>query len=79
MPQNGTTPGRKTSSDSTSAVTDTDPADQLIEQATGIKTKLKDLQTDLQELINSLKSQKKQARLVRATLDSLQKLKTLKV
>jgi hypothetical protein len=66
-------------SNGATAATETDPVDQLIEQANQIKTKLKDLQTELQDLITALKSQKKQARLVRTTLDSLQKLNTLQV
>ena len=58
---------------------DASEIDQLIDQATVIKGRLKDLQTELQDLITALRGQKKQAKLVRNTIDSLEKLKTLQV
>jgi hypothetical protein len=54
-----------------------DTVEQLIERATAVKTKLKDLQSDLQDLITALRGQKKQAKIVRNTIDSLQRLNTL--
>lgn len=64
---------------STANKDDASEIDQLIDQATVIKGRLKDLQTELQDLITALRGQKKQAKLVRNTIDSLEKLKTLQV
>lgn len=68
MPQNSTSPPKPE---------ETSEIDQLIEHSTRIKTKLKDLQMEMQELITTLRGQKKQAKIVRNTIDSLQKLNTL--
>jgi hypothetical protein len=72
-------PMTKSSTNDKNTADDTSELDQLIDQATAIKGQLKDLQSDLQTLITALRAQKKQARLVRNTIDSLEKLKTLQV
>jgi uncharacterized protein (UPF0335 family) len=54
-----------------------DTVEQLIERATTVKSKLKDLQSEVQDLITALRGQKKQAKIVRNTIDSLQRLNTL--
>ncbi|MBD3675000.1 MAG: hypothetical protein HUJ26_15895 [Planctomycetaceae bacterium] len=64
----------KTSAESASEI---DTVEQLIERATTIKSNLKDLQSEVQDLITALRGQKKQAKIVRNTIDSLQKLNTL--
>lgn len=69
----------RSNSKNNSDTTDTDSIDQLIEQATALKGKLKDLQSEMQDLITSLRTQKKQSRIVRSTIDSLQKLNSLQV
>jgi hypothetical protein len=77
MSKNGTSQTSKSQSSNES--NDSDQIDQMIEQATTIKSQLKELQSELQNLITALRNQKKQARIVRSTIDSLQKLNTLQV
>jgi uncharacterized protein (UPF0335 family) len=66
-----------TPSSSCEPAAEIDTVEQLIERATMVKTKLKDLQSDVQDLITALRGQKKQAKIVRNTIDSLQRLNTL--
>jgi uncharacterized protein (UPF0335 family) len=68
---------KTTPSSSSEPAAEIDTVEQVIERATMVKTKLKDLQSEVQDLITALRGQKKQAKIVRNTIDSLQRLNTL--
>jgi len=75
--RNVMTKPKTTPSSSSEPAAEIDTVEQVIERATMVKTRLKDLQSEVQDLITALRGQKKQAKIVRNTIDSLQRLNTL--